>query len=860
MIAAATTWTVNGVNVFSANLVRGLLEANVSAQVLLTEHDSRLINTDEALMPRPDGVPFQELPVGYSQGWGAHWGHMVRLLEEAAPCIYIPNSDWRHSMVCPRLSENVVVVGVVHSDDPLHYDHVQRLGRYWNVIVAVSGAVARRVAELCPELADRIITIPIGVNIPPSRPVRNRSAGVLRLIYHGVLKQHQKRVLDLPKIVQHALDLGVPVELSIVGAGPDEAALRDACNTLVERGAVRFLGVVSPDSVATLLEQHDVYLLASAFEGMPNALIEAMGRGCVPVVSRMESGIPELVDDGINGFMVSVGDTIAFAERLQFLWQHPERREQMAAHAHETAHGGGFRVEDMVAAYRRVFADGWQAVREGRFIRTREALSPPPREVAGISLFPVELTHHEGGLGDFPSVDDCEAYILAVAGTAKVASSEQGRRRQRVSARRPARTLEGLPVFVSAPAWTCNGVNRWSEDLVRGLRKSGLSARILLTEESTGLVHIDEPRLGRASDIPFQELMLSGQENWGARWGAMIRTLEAAAPCIYIPNYDWRHSSVIPALSDRVKVIGMVHEASALYTEHVAGLRDCWDAVVTTDLGLSRHLRQQIPGIEDRLEMIENGLDFLVPRLERAWAVDAGVGVSIVILGAGLQHGEHGWLPRMFSAIATCMPGSRIVVIDPTKACQPELLAMGAQIVIEPNRQQWLALCRGNDFVVAGPGNTELRPLVLEAMGNGCIPLWIGPSPPSDWLIIDGSSGLVAADGNVHIAARQLRSLIEDPMRRREMASCAHRMVRKASTRTEQMIDRYLDLFVRLMLDPEARGFRRLPGPIRPPPPRVAGCSIFPVDLPTSTAFGRFPSAQDARRFVKEAGSWNRLA
>ena len=56
-----------------------------------------------------------------------------------------------------------------------------------------------------------------------------------------------------------------------------------------------------------ILEQQDAYILTSEFEGMPNALNEAMARGCVPVVTDIRSGIPELVRYGVNGYRVPVG-------------------------------------------------------------------------------------------------------------------------------------------------------------------------------------------------------------------------------------------------------------------------------------------------------------------------------------------------------------------------------------------------------------------------------------------------------------------------------------------------------------------------------------------------------------------------
>ncbi len=316
VFAGGTQWTVNGVNIFSANLVRGLNQLGGDASILLTEEDCSLITTSEARMPRPADVPFVDLGLARNDGWGRHWGRMVRFLAERAPCVYIPNSDWRHSCVCPQLPNDVLIVGVVHSDDPLHYDHVRRLGHTWNIIVAVSRTVAERTAELCPELAGRIVTIPIGVPIPMHQPEVRTASDRLRLVYHGVLKQHQKRVLDLPRIVQAALDRGVPVEMTIAGAGPDQAALFKAAEGLVARGHIRFPGIATPKEVGALLEAHDVYVLASEFEGMPNALIAAMGRGCVPLATQMKSGVPDLVQDGRNGFLGRPVEYVLYPEEF----------------------------------------------------------------------------------------------------------------------------------------------------------------------------------------------------------------------------------------------------------------------------------------------------------------------------------------------------------------------------------------------------------------------------------------------------------------------------------------------------------------------------------------------------------------
>ncbi len=390
IIAGTTFWGLNGVNVFNENLVRELRARGLSSHVLLTEENTVLISmVTDAPMRRPTDIPLVELPVERQTTWGGHWSGMIRYLEEHAPCIYLPNYDWRHSCVCPLLSDDVGVVGVVHSDDPLHYDHVKRLGKYWNMIVTTSPTITQKTLALDPSLKDRIVTIPIGVDIPFTPPQRTRKSGsLLKLIYHGTLKQHQKRILDLPQIMAKVAEKNIPVQLMIAGDGPDGERVREAAQDLVKRGYIRFLGVVGRDKIFDLLAESDVYILASEFEGMPNALLEAMGRGCVPLVTKMESAIPDLVRDGDNGYVVPIGDLAAFAERLEQLQQNSARWRAMSLQAYERVSNGHFRIHDMAQRYIAVFERVWEEAERGIYRRPRGKFLPPPQQVAGINILP----------------------------------------------------------------------------------------------------------------------------------------------------------------------------------------------------------------------------------------------------------------------------------------------------------------------------------------------------------------------------------------------------------------------------------------------------------------------------------------
>jgi hypothetical protein len=168
------------------------------------------------------------------------------------------------------------------------------------------------------------------------------------------------------------------VELTIIGGGIEKGRLLDACRTLVAEGAVRFLGTLPNARVLEIFEQSDVFILTSEFEGLPLGLLEAMGRGCVPVVTDIRSGIPELVQEGVNGFKVPVGDIQAFVDRLYVLQLDVPLRRGLASQAHRTIRTGGYCVEDMVRNYLALFERVLGEIEPGDYRRPTGEILPLP--------------------------------------------------------------------------------------------------------------------------------------------------------------------------------------------------------------------------------------------------------------------------------------------------------------------------------------------------------------------------------------------------------------------------------------------------------------------------------------------------
>lgn len=392
VVVGAGYWNLSGVHVFSIHLVRGLCARGVDAHLLMTEQETDLVGLPPDMMPLPEGLPVCLLPLGSRQAsWSDHWVSTIRYLEEQAPCVYLPVCDFRHSCVSPKLSSRVSVVGSIQGDDPIHYEHVARLGASWDAVACVSAACAERVRSLDGQLGDRVALIPNAVAVPASPPRRSRRPDeILRVIYHGVLNTWQKRILDLPQIIERLLALGVPVELTILGAGPQQDELRSACARYVERGLVHFRGIVPNDEVPGILARHDAYLLTSRFEGMPHAMLEAMAQGCVPVVSDVASGVGEVIVNDRNGFRVSIGDVAGFADRLAQLARDPALAEQLGREAHATVAAGPYNVEHMVESYLELFDQVRARAERGQFRRTPGPVLPPPAEIDGLSIFPVD--------------------------------------------------------------------------------------------------------------------------------------------------------------------------------------------------------------------------------------------------------------------------------------------------------------------------------------------------------------------------------------------------------------------------------------------------------------------------------------
>ena len=197
-------------------------------------------------------------------------------------------------------------------------------------------AISRQTERLLTEATDkRVVLIPNAVPPIPLRPDRPVN-DVLRLVAVGRLSPQKDypNLIEAVAIMKRSRDGGLPFHIDVFGSGPDEGAIRDRIAAAGLDESFTLHGLV-PD-VRTRLADYDAFVMSSAWEGLPIAMIEAVAAG-LPIACTDVGGCAELVEDGRNGFLLPPRDPAALAAALQRLVNNPELVPKLANGSRQTA-------------------------------------------------------------------------------------------------------------------------------------------------------------------------------------------------------------------------------------------------------------------------------------------------------------------------------------------------------------------------------------------------------------------------------------------------------------------------------------------------------------------------------------------
>jgi phosphatidyl-myo-inositol dimannoside synthase len=184
----------------------------------------------------------------------------------------------------------------------------------------------------------KIQVIPLAVTGEPQlSSIERGPTQCLRLLTVGRLasSERYKGVDDIMQAMAMLSGTSNEVELDVVGQGDDRERLTRLAESLGLQERVTFHGRVSDDRLNQLYAACDVFAMPSKGEGFGIVFLEAMRHG-KPCIGGNHGGTPEVIDHGINGFLVPHGDAKALVDAITTMLESPQTRIEMGRQALQT--------------------------------------------------------------------------------------------------------------------------------------------------------------------------------------------------------------------------------------------------------------------------------------------------------------------------------------------------------------------------------------------------------------------------------------------------------------------------------------------------------------------------------------------
>jgi glycosyltransferase involved in cell wall biosynthesis len=240
------------------------------------------------------------------------------------------------------------------------------LARHTTRLVAVGPEVKDELVRLGVAPAEKFAVIRLGIDLenrvasPAEGAKLRRRFGIpdARFVVGWIGRMTGiKRVPDVLAAFARLVELGVDAQLVLVGDGPERNELERRAQELGIQRRTLFAGYQR--DISRYYDLFDALLLPSANEGTPVVAIESLA-GRIPVVATRVGGVPDVVREGVDGFLTGVGDIEGLAGRLAELARDPDLRARMGEAGHEHViprYRVSRLVDDVDALYRELLAE-----------------------------------------------------------------------------------------------------------------------------------------------------------------------------------------------------------------------------------------------------------------------------------------------------------------------------------------------------------------------------------------------------------------------------------------------------------------------------------------------------------------------
>ncbi len=235
-----------------------------------------------------------------------------------------------------RYPNQINIISVIHHGEEQYYGANIKFKDSVNYYIGVSedikkemlkrGADEKQVLSMtcpiqCDEELERVYSVSMDVPV--------------RIGYAGRLVIYKKRMDLLLKMLETLENFGVNYRFEIAGEGPAGEMMENFVKQHSIADKVVFRGAIKREQLPDFWKQQDICINISDCEGRCISKMEGMAGGAVPIVTNV-AGTKEDINDGVNGYIVAVGDYKSMAERINYLAKHRELIEIMGRKAHDS--------------------------------------------------------------------------------------------------------------------------------------------------------------------------------------------------------------------------------------------------------------------------------------------------------------------------------------------------------------------------------------------------------------------------------------------------------------------------------------------------------------------------------------------
>lgn len=315
---------------FSENLLGGVQSYyfNLVSNDPFLEFDKKWIlvdkeNAEDAKLPALFGTGFEEVFTYAGDDNAYEYGRALSKLISNRPGIVMVNHEIELTSLYLYPKSEKTIVFVCHDEN---YIPIARNYHFIiDTFIAHNSHFADRLKEEFPNRVADIYYKPYGI---PMAPVLRKQEKTSRLSIVFLARFHKnKGIFLLPLIDDQLKELGVEVDWTLIGDGPELGTIKEKTK---HRNNFSFRKFEHNHEVLGEIKNHDIFVLPSYLEGLPVSLLEAMSAGLVPIITRFNPGIGKVVSDE-EGFIVEMDDYKAIAGKIKFLNDNRELLDKMGS-------------------------------------------------------------------------------------------------------------------------------------------------------------------------------------------------------------------------------------------------------------------------------------------------------------------------------------------------------------------------------------------------------------------------------------------------------------------------------------------------------------------------------------------------